>query len=317
MRIGVVSNPRSLRNRKGGLAGHCAGNGDVPHAQPRTQQELAEALSDFRRREVGVIAVSGGDGTIREVLTALPQAYGESLPDLALLPAGRTNLLARALHGAGLGSGVGAEGLARLEQAARAGRLSRVELPMLDVTWRDGSARRLSGFLFGAAGFAAGTRLAYSHVHAAGINNGAAVAFSIAGMLAKVLFGSDRNALLAGEPLELSVDGGPVRGGSHFVTLATTLDRLMLGLRPFWGEGSGPLRWLDIAAPPRRLMAALLPVLRGRPRPWMAEAGYASGRADALDLDFAQPFVVDGELYDPGAAGIRLTAERRIGIVAP
>lgn len=315
MRVGLVTNPVSRHNRKNGLSGAMAEFPDLPQAQPRTTAELAESLAEFRRREVRVIAVNGGDGTLREVLTALPGAYGDEPPDLALMPAGKTNLAARVVGGIGNG----AAGLRALLDAARDRRLARAECPVLDIAWREpqGAERRMRGFLFGAAGFTEGTRLASRRINRAGINDNAAVALSIAGTLASTLFGPRRRALLAGEPMSVAVDGAPSRDGARFLTLATTLDRLVLNLTPFWGEGRAPIRWLDIPAPPARLMAALLPTLRGRPRPWMIEAGYASGRAEALSIGLSHGFVVDGEVFEAGPGGVRLAASRPVGFVTP
>lgn len=316
-RVGVIVNPFSRHNRAGGFHPAAAGFRDLPHARPATPAELRDTLAEFRRCEVRVVAISGGDGTLREVLTALPLAYGGEEPDIALLPAGKINLAARVVSHAGVRFGDGPTALRRLLDAARGRTLARVEWPVLEIGWRDEPERRLRGFLFGAAGFAAGTRLAYSHVHRAGVNDAAAVALSIAATTASTLFGRQGRALLAGEEMSVAVDGGAVGGGRRFLTLATTFDRLVLGLTPFWEAGEGAIRWLDIAAPPRRLAAALLPVLRGRPRPWMPAAGYASGRARELDIGLAHPFVVDGELFEPGPGGIRLSADRRVGFVQP
>ncbi|WP_207461664.1 diacylglycerol kinase family protein [Azospirillum sp. SYSU D00513] len=318
IRVGVISNPRSLANRRAarkgsGFAAVAAGFPGLLYAQPGTPAELQETLAEFHRREVGVIGVHGGDGTIREVLTALPRSYGESWPDIALLPAGKTNLAARVLGSAGRGG----EGLARLLDAARQRSLGRVEAPVMEIAWTDAPERRMSGFLFGAGAFSTGTKLAYSHVHAAGINSGPAVALTIAAAAASILVGKGRRDMLAGEEMSLALDGAPQRPGRRFLTLASTFDRLALGIRPFWGEGKGSLRWLDVLAPPRRLMRALVPVLRGRPRPWMTESSYTSGRADRLALALSSPFVVDGELFDPGPAGITLSADRRVGFVTP
>ena len=44
-------------------------------------------------------------------------------------------------------------------------------------------------------------------------------------------------------------------------------------------------------------------VVRGRPRPWMHHAGYASTRADRISLHLKSPIVVDGEVFDPGPHG--------------
>ena len=103
----------------------------------------------------------------------------------------------------------------------------------------------------------------------------------------------------------------------RFLLLATTLDRLMLGLRPFWGDGRGAVRWLDVQAPPRRLAAALWAGGRGRPEPWMAAAGYNSGRAERLRVAMDEPFVLDGEVFEPGPGGVLLSAPDRVAFVSP
>jgi len=312
-RVGLITNPRSRHNRAGDFIRRVAEFDDLPRAEPQTTAELVEALADFRRRGVRVVAVSGGDGTLREVLTALPATYDGEAPDIALLPAGKTNLAARVVSQAG----EGVAGLRRLLDAARGGALTRVEWPVLDIVWRDAPERRVRGFLFGAAGFAAGTQIANSHIHRAGFHNATAVALSIAATAASTLFGSRRRALLEGEDMTIGVDGAFERSGRRFLTMATTLNRLILDLTPFWGEGAKPIRWLDIPAMPPRLLAALMPTLRGRPHPWMIDAGYASGRADEMVVEMTRPFVVDGELFDPGPRGILLSAGQHVGFVAP
>ncbi len=99
------------------------------------------------------------------------------------------------------------------------------------------------------------------------------------------------------------MDGRPPQVQGRSLFLATTLHQLILGIWPFWGEGSGPVRYLDIPENPDRLHAAALPLLRGEPTPWMLDAGYRSGMADELRLRLEDPFIVDGERFDPPAAG--------------
>jgi hypothetical protein len=48
-----------------------------------------------------------------------------------------------------------------------------------------------------------------------------------------------------------------------------------------------------------RLARALLPVLRGRPRPWMSARGYLSRGADAITIATREPLVIDGEFVQP------------------
>jgi YegS/Rv2252/BmrU family lipid kinase len=75
-----------LRGRFGRVPVHpVAGPGD------------AEALAGELAREVDVLVVFGGDGTVHEVANGLPLPAGEDGPLVALLPAGTGNDLARAL----------------------------------------------------------------------------------------------------------------------------------------------------------------------------------------------------------------------------
>jgi hypothetical protein len=318
IRLGLIRNPRSTRNKHGGgdfrvLAAQLLG---LFYAEPATPEELAETLADFARHEVGIIAIDGGDGTVREVLTALPGAYGEDLPALSIIASGKTNLIA-----ADVGTpGHGPKAVARLVDAARQGRLgSRIHRrPVLEAAWADGSRPPVIGMFLGAGAFTRGTALAQTEVHAKGVNHGPAVALTIATVMARVLRGNDADGWLTGEPMRLSKDGAEDPKSARFLMLATTLQRLVLGIWPFWGGGAEPIRWLDIEAHPRRLARALVPVMRGKPRPWMEAGGYHSGTCTTLDMNLSGDFIMDGEVFSPGPLGsVRLTAARTIDFVIP
>jgi hypothetical protein len=312
-RLGIISNPLSRAFREGRvrLGPRAAA---LPQAEPATPAELRVALAAFAAQGVDLVAVQGGDGTLREVLTALPAAYGtRPPPEIAVLAAGKTNLAARVLGTPGAGEA----GVARLLDAAGQGRLRRRVLPVLEVA-RPGlpAAPPLRGLLFGAAAFTEAKRLADARVHRRGIHDRSAVALTLAGVALRA--GLQRaHPLRAGAPMTVTADDAPPLEGRRFLLLATPLDQLMLGLWPFWGEGPGPLHWLDVAAPPRRLAGALLAAWRGRPAPWMPAAGYRSGRAARLAIHLEVPFVLDGEVFEPGPGGILLSAPGRVAFVAP
>ena len=94
MRVGVIHNPRSHRNRArspGPLSP------DVIHAAPETLEALATALTGMVGAGVDLLIVDGGDGTLRDVLTHAWPAFEGRLPLLAVVPHGKTNVLARDL----------------------------------------------------------------------------------------------------------------------------------------------------------------------------------------------------------------------------
>lgn len=312
--VGIIANPLSRAgwNPRARFDETAA---DLPFAEPAGRAELQDALRDFAARGVDLLAVQGGDGTLREVLTALPGAFGDAPPEIAVLAAGKTNLAARVLGGAGMGEA----GLRALLDAADRGALRRRVLPVLEVA-RPGAdtaeAPPLRGVLFGAAAFTEGKLLADRQLHRRGFHEGAAVALAMAGVALRMAL--DRtHPLRAGMPMAVAANDASVREGRRFLVLATTLDRLMLGLRPFWGEGRGDVRWLDITAPPRRLAAALWSGGRGRPRPWMAPAGYLSGRAERLRIALDGPFVLDGEVFEAPSQRLLLSAHDRVAFVSP
>ena len=285
---------------------------DLVFAEPDSPAALLEALRHFADSRVELVVISGGDGTLRDVLTALPSAYPDGLPDLALLAAGNTNLAARALGIAGSGP----KGLQRLLDAARQGRLRRTPCRFLEVSWVGQPERNpVRGFFFGAAAFADGKRLADAEIHSRNFHKGLAVGLAATTMVLRILFG-DVGGLRGGTPMRIGVDGGTPHEGRRFLLLATTLDRLMLGIWPFWGKGAGAIKWLDIEAPPRQLMAALLAMAAGRAWPWMAGKGYRSGRAGQLRILLEQPFVLDGEFFDTGHDGILLTSPGSVTMVS-
>jgi hypothetical protein len=315
-RVALLRNPLSRRNRDGRAQAWDADVPDLVRAEPEGREALRETLSEFERREVGLVVVDGGDGTVREVLTALPEAYAGALPALAVLASGTTNLIAADV-GAGRSAPDAVAALSRIAREAPA--LAPVERrAMLEVVWPDGSHPPVRGMFLGACAFTRATDLSMKLVRQGRVDEGAGVAATLLSAMAQTVVGPERERWLQGDGARLAADGGAPAEGPRFLVLATTLHKLLLGLWPFWGEGEGEVRWLDIAAPPKRLAAALPAVLRGRPRPWMAEAGYLSGRTQGFDLALAEPFVVDGEHFAPGPAGeVRVRAGPVVDFVVP
>jgi hypothetical protein len=319
-RIGIISNPGSHRNLRGmtGLREMIEGDADLIHAETDEMADLPEILADFARREVGLILINGGDGTTQAVMTAVLNdgVAGETPPSLAVLPAGRTNLIA---HNIGL-KGRPREGLARLLARRRAGLpLEEISHPVLSLDPGDGGPAT-HGMFMGGAAFYRGTMMGRMSFHPVGAAGSMVVGLSLGLAVLRALVGRP-GGILQGHPMTLSSDGDPAdaRERDYFLVLVTTLDRLIMGLTPFWddgagdGEGDGPLRLTTVTYPPSRLARALLPLARGRPRPWMAASGYASRRLDKLTLLSACPIVFDGQIFIPDPAiPVTISGEGRL-----
>ncbi len=302
MLAGVIRNPRSQRNRARPLQEKPLPAG-VTLAMPFTPAALAETLQEFAAQGIRHLMIDGGDGTLRDVLGALPAAYGEHWPTIALCASGNTNLAA-----GDVGSFArGPDAIARWHDCLSGRSPARVTLRRpIEVRWPDGSREPVFGFFVGCANYARGVQMATGAVREKGFFHGWAVSATIAGAAWRVLAGGKDNDWQRGSPLTLAIDDAAAFSAPRFVLLVTSLERLLLGLWPFWSaaEAAGPLRWLDILAPAPRFGRALPALLRGRPRPWMLAGGaYRSGRAAELRLTLSEPLIIDGEPFAPDACG--------------
>lgn len=96
--IGVVLNPNSKKyKKKPYYLDHMAFIvGDKASCKPTDDlNDLNRVADEFKSRDIDVLAISGGDGTIHCTLTAFLKVYGEKpLPKIALLRGGTLNTIA-------------------------------------------------------------------------------------------------------------------------------------------------------------------------------------------------------------------------------
>ncbi len=318
-RIGVISNPKSQFNRQDGLA-------SVREVIATAPAHCHEVIADFRSldevidrliaADVEIIAVNGGDGTVQAVLTALAhRGVADQAPKLAILQGGMTNVIAKDVGFAGKPAKALRHLVACVSGQAGPGvrPVETLERPLIGLV-TDEKTAPVYGMFFGAAGFYQAVLMAHDNVRPRGFAGNLASASSLVMILTRLLLGRPAadDGLFRGETMAIDLDGREGNKAPYLLLIATTLDRLMLGLMPFWGEGEQAIRYTSVAFPPKRLARALFPVLRGKPRPWMPGEGYQSGRVTDMTIDIETPVVLDGEIFHPRPdRPIRLTGDRR------
>jgi hypothetical protein len=266
--------------------------------EPASPEALEQDLRAFAQCGVSLLVIDGGDGTIRDVLSQAVRVFGENnMPLIALIPSGKTNVLAIDL---GVPTGW------TLTQAIAAARSETAVIKHrapLDVRWDDGRPC-LRGFVFGLGAFVRATSLA-QNVHKAGAFHSIAVAMSVLGALVGTVMGGKRDQWRSGVPLCLAIDGEETRTADRFIVMATTLKRLPFGVKPFGPPREG-LKFLDVDAPPKGLPGAFPGLLAGKDSAWSPRQGYRRGDAEKLRITTDQPLVVDGDVYD-GGCGVTVT----------
>jgi diacylglycerol kinase (ATP) len=302
-RIGILSNAHSRRNQSAlpAIEHMLAEFPEVGHQSFQHISEMPQAVAALARSGVDHLVINGGDGTTQAVLgELLERSPFEARPRVTLIGGGMTNVIA---HDVGVPSAP-MDALRRVLARAGRGDAGEVLRRTTIAVKCGGRARTDYGFLAGAVGFYQGTRLTRRDMHRVGLRQSIATKAGIVWSVVRLLLhGEGERSGLHGERVAIGLNGAPPREAPYLFILATTLERLLPGVMPFWGHDHGAIKLTTIASPAPRFGRAAISVVRGRPRPWMHHAGYASTRADRISLRLSSPIVVDGEVFDPGPHG--------------
>jgi hypothetical protein len=303
MKIGLITNPRSKRNRRGfgDIDAFVLSAPEFLHVTMNSIDDLPACLADFAARDVGLIAINGGDGTVQAILTALYEKRPFArLPKLAILPRGTTNMSAGDI-GVTTAS---VDGPRRLLQLARAGQLDDhvVQRPLLRVENIAGLPPQ-RGLFFGTAGIVEAIEHCRARFQPLGLGEPVSNALTLVNLCLGLFWNSGRSGMIAGSPLAITLDGNGRGGGTHdghrLIVLATTLDRLVLGTRPFWNTGRKPIHFTSIAHPPRGFARRVGSVLYGGVERTLPEDVYFSRDSDRVELEMTCRLTLDGELFHP------------------
>ena len=160
----------------------------------------------------------------------------------------------------------------------------------------------LFGLFFGAGLIYQGIQFFHDRVKTLGLR-GRSGQMLIVGRYLLALAAKNRDVVRP-VPMNIALDGKRIDGQQCLLVIISTLEKLILGFRPYWGGEDGPLRFTAVRAHPRHVMRTVLNLACGRssrhPGP---QNGYLSHNAHEIKLDFRGGFALDGELYMPAAGG--------------
>jgi len=312
--IGLIRNRRSHRN--GGDSGlsdaSLASAPNIIMRSPDKRSELAGVLEHFASQRVDYIAIDGGDGTVRDVLTCGAGVFGENWPALIVLPNGKTNALA---HDLGIPKGW------TLEQAMAALRDGRTtsRRPLV-VTQRDKEDARIAGFVLGGGAFTAAIGLG-QNAHRLGAFNAAVVGLTTVWSALQALLGRSDNPWRRGTAMRVRDAQGhdlPHLGGTpldeRYLLFASTLRTFPAGLRPF-GNQEGDLRLAVMDNASRALLLRLPLMFMSGTGQTLRRLGFQVVGAERIDLDIGARFILDGEAFPAGS--YRLEPGSNLRFVVP
>lgn len=302
MRAGLIVNPKSGKASGKGLALADKLKG-ASHVSVRVLDEfwkLPDYIDELAREGVTGLFISSGDGTIQAIQTELAERrpFAE-LPRLALLPHGTTNMTAADLGFRPNGIDAQAEFIRTLPSGeTRARHTLRAANP------RDGKPRH--GMFLGTGAVAEATLYCQQAFNAKGVKGNWATFATLAGAVARTVFSkpdpSDTARFDRPFPIRVVADGQTICDGTQLLMLATTLEKLILGARPFWGGKAGGMRISVFPYPVPSVWRWLLPLMYGA-ESRSVPPGAVSRAAKVLEVQSGTSYVIDGEFFEGPAVG--------------
>lgn len=293
--VGIISNPLSGGNRKGlnHIREAVQRRSEVCYVEADTLSGITSALLEFLNRHVNVLVINGGDGTVHAVLTELFRLFpADNMPVLTVLRSGTASMTAR---------DVGLKGdrdtaVSRLFEWIDLRRPAFVKKRSV-IRVEYSSAKPLYGMFFGALAICQGIRFCHSRIYTKGLYGEAAEGVTLFRFMLATLAGNDK--LLSSASVQVSLDSGPYEENNLLLLFITSLERLFLGLRPFWGNETAPLHYTALGANPRHILCTLPGLLLGHKNSFCRpDYGYFSHNIHEARIILDDGFTIDGELYE-------------------
>jgi hypothetical protein len=300
--IALLSNPHSTGNQSllPEVRSYCAQHADIFHYEVESVGQIAEALRSIARVRPKVLVINGGDGTVQAALTELYQGghFGEAPPPVAVLPNGKTNLIAHDLGAAG----DPIEALERILAVVRTDMVPHiVSRELIELTGgRIEGDRPVLGMFLGGAGLADTILYCRHKIYPLGLPNWAAHALTFAMGILSVLVGR-RSRLLPAKwaPIRVSVTKSGEMHGRFALVMVTTLERLLLkGTMTGAGPRAGAMQLLVIERNLISILGALFAAIRGN-LGLRAIRGVHLERGDEIRIMGTRSnIILDGEMFE-------------------
>jgi hypothetical protein len=306
-RIALLSNPKSTGNlaQLPRIREYCADHPDVFHYEVEEASQIGEAMKVIARVRPKVLAINGGDGTVQAALTELHNGghFGDQPPPVAVLPSGKTNLIA-----IDLGSGGDPiEALEKLIELARTDDLAPYTVDRELIALRRGvggaDERPVIGMFLGGAGLADTMLYCREKIYPLGLPNGLAHVITAIAAIARLMLRLKANFLPPDpQPLHVSMSEPGNRLSGRFSLLAvTTLENLLLSTE-LGARRKGALRLMALEERPDYAFGFVAAALVGRL--WRSPLrGVHLKEANEITIEGdSSNFILDGETFrtEPG-----------------
>jgi diacylglycerol kinase family enzyme len=305
--VALLSNPRSTGNRAilPQVREFVAAHPNIFHFEVQDVSEVPEALETIARVQPAVLVINGGDGTVQAALTELYHGghFAGSPPPVAVLPNGKTNLIALDLGAAGNPLEALKQILAIVEADVNPHVVARQLIALSDGQ----NTRPVLGMFLGGAGLAEGILFCRNKIYPLGLPNWLSHLITVFALFAGLFIGGKLSPLRP-SPMRVSVHREGELTGRFFLLMVTTLERLLLNMRSHGADRSGSLKLMAIEQQRGTVLKSAVNAILGRLDKSRFE-GFHLKRGDEIRIEGDKPSVIlDGEIFQaPAGRAIVLT----------
>jgi hypothetical protein len=297
-RIALLSNPKSTGNlaQLPRMRAFCAEHPDIFHYEVEKADQVGEAMRTIARVRPKMLVINGGDGTVQAALTEIYNGghFGKEAPPVAVLPSGKTNLIALDLGA----PGDPIKALEKLLEIAQADLSPHiVARELIALRCGAGEQKPVIGMFLGGAGLADTIIYCREKIYPLGLPNGISHAITAVAVFARMLLRL-KGSFLPPQPAKLAVSWRNSQSltGRFSLLAVTTLDKVLLSgeLR---GLKRGALRLVAIEERPASLLRAFFATLVGK-LGHSAVRGVHYEESDEISIEGeSSKVILDGETF--------------------
>ncbi len=296
-RIALLSNPKSSGNiaQLSRIRDYCAEHPDIFHYEVERAEQIGDGLRSIARVRPKILIINGGDGTVQAALTEIHNGghFGDDPPPVAVLPNGKTNLIALDLgaHGDPI---IALERLVALAQSDLSPHIVARELIALRC---DPTSRPVIGMFLGGAGLADTMLYCRNKIYPLGLPNGLSHALTAVALLVRMFLRLQASFLPPKpSPMQVSVRRDGRISGRFALLAVTTLEKMLLSGQ-VKSAGTGRLKLLAVEERPVSLLKVFAASLAGKLGD-SAMRGVHFEESDEISIEGENTnLILDGEMF--------------------
>lgn len=297
LRIGLIYNPL------GGLARkhHHAISAiltELPILQWQisTIDDFDTAVNALIQTKIEWLIIIGGDGTIQGIFTRIfSRLPPNEWPSISIIPGGTTNMTAFDL-------GVHEKPnliLERLKQhliktANIPTSLKAINKAVMRI--EQTGQPTLYGMFLGLGLIARGVKFSRSRIKQIGITGNIFTTIIVLRSLIGTFLGRP-HPTWAPVHIMLPYKNEASSSQPYLLAMISTLDHILMGIHPYWGQERAPLHTTFVAQHCTRFWLAMLQIILKQGQSLKKEHGYLSYNTESLELLLDDEYIVDGELF--------------------